>query len=185
MKDEELVEMFCNGDERAIGMLIEQYGRRIYNRCLSVTRRHEDAQECYNDCLYNLWLWIPKSKPYRLDMYIMRVAVNVSMDLVYHNRAIKRNKYDTDYSDEMELFVDDRNNMECYFDSYCIRRVLNSFYRNNSPDKVEIFKDRYYRQAKIKDIAKRYNISNSSAKMILMRMREKLRKDLAEEDIYF
>ena len=61
----------------------------------------------------------------------------------------------------------------------------NSFYRNNSSDKVEIFKDRYYRQAKIKDIAKRYNISNSNAKMILLRMREKLRKDLAEEDIYF
>lgn len=185
MKDEELVEMFCNGDENAIKMLMEQYGRLIYNRCLRITGRHEDAQECYNDCLYNLWLWIPKSRPYRLKLYIIRVAVNVSMDLVEHNRALKRNKYKTCCYEDVDFLYVGSNNMEGYFESYCIRKVMNRFYRNNTPDKVEIFKDRYYRQLKIKDIANRYNISNSSAKMILMRMREKLRKYLAEEDIYF
>ena len=185
MRDEELIEMFCNGDEYAIVILMEQYGRLIYNRCLSITGRHEDAQECYNDCLYNLWLWIPKSRPYRLRLYIMRVTVTVCMDLVEHNRVLKRNKYQTCCYDDVDFLSDGRNNMECYFDSYCIRRVLSRFYRNNSPDKVEIFKDRYYRQFKIKDIATRYNISNSGAKMILMRMRESLKKYLAEEDIYF
>ena len=185
MKDEELIEMFCNGDENAIKLLMEQYGRLIYNRCLSVTGHHEDAQECYNDCLYNLWLWIPKSRPYKLKLYVLRVAVNVCMDLVEHNQALKRNKYQTCCYEDVDFIGDGKNTMERYFESYCIRKVLKRLFRNNSPYKVAIFRDRYFRQSKIKDIAKRYNISNSSAKMILMRMRAKLRKYLAEEDIYF
>ena len=185
MKDEELVEMFCKGDELAIKILMEQYGRLIYNRCLSITGCHEDAQECYNDCLYNLWLWIPKSRPYRLKLYVIRVAVNISMDLVKHNRALKRNKYQMSCYDDVELLSDYKNNMECYFESYCIKKVLNRLYKNTSPEKVKIFKDRYLRQYKVNDIAARNNMSKSSAKMILMRMRAKLRKYLAEEDIYF
>ena len=185
MKDEELIEMFCNGDECAINRLMEQYGRMIHNYCLSVTGLHEDAQECYNDCLYNLWLWIPKSRPYRLRLYIIRVAINVSMDLVEHKKAMKRNKYQTCCYEDVDFLCDGRNNMECYFESYCIRNVLNRLYRNNSTYKVEIFKERYFQQAKIKDIATRYNISDSNAKMILLRMRENLRKYLKEEDIYF
>lgn len=185
MLDEELVEMFCDGNEGAITMLVERYGKLIYRRCLSITGKHEDAEECYNDCLYNLWIWIPKSKPCKLKMYIIRVAINVSMDLIDHKRSVKRGKYTTSGYDDVEDFSSFKNNMDCYFESYCIRKVIERFLKDISKEKEEIFAERYFKQAKIHDIARRHNLSDSSTKMILMRMRETLKKYLKEEDVYF
>lgn len=185
MMDEELIEMFCSGNEGAINILAEQYGKLIYSRCLMITGRHEDAEECYNDCLYNLWIWIPRSKPCKLRLYIIRVAINVSMDLIDHNRSIKRSKYKISGFDEVEEISCLKYNMERYFESYCIRKVINRFLRDISKEKEEIFAERYFMQAKICEIAKKHNISDSSAKMILMRMRESLKKYLKEEDVYF
>ena len=185
MKDEELVEMFCNGDESAITRLSEIYGRWIYNRCLRITGSHEDAEECYNDCLYKLWIWIPRSKPYKLKVYIYKVATNISIGLIAKKKVTKRGGFIVCTFEDMDFFSSFWDNTEYFVETYCIRKVFNDFLNDVSREKTEIFVERYFLQRKIEEISRKHNISKSKTKMILMRLRGILRKYLTQEDIYF
>lgn len=181
--DEELIEMICLRNEKAIELLYDTYGRMMYYVSLSITGHHEDAEECCNECLYILWKNIPITKPVHLCKYIKTIVYRVSMDKKAYNLAEKRCEfYKVNYEDSKKIYS--RNEIDCCMDKMAIINALTEFVSMLSKEKFIIFMERYGSELLIEEIAKKQKVSVSKVKMMLLRMKKELKKYLSEENIF-
>lgn len=183
MDDYEIVKLFCSKSELAITETIKKYGRYIYHICLCVTGRHEDAEECLNDSLYILWSRIPKSCPSSLPAYIRAVAYHVALGKLDYYRAAKRDRHLEELFDE-NIIISGGNNIEEHIERACIEEAFQKFIIKLPPEKLYVFMEKYKNSKSIKEISTKYGMSQSKVKMMLLRMRQELKKYLEEENIY-
>lgn len=183
MKDKEIIDMFCLGDEAAIEKVQNIYGRMMYCVSLGVTGHHEDAEECCNESLYILWNTIPRTRPKYLWAYIKTVVYRVSMDKKDYNMAGKRCEFCREYYDENKLPIV-HNEEDLCVEKLAIQNAINNFINLLPEEKLCIFRERYGLECLVEEIARKEDISVSKVKMMLLRMKRELRKCLREENIF-
>ncbi len=183
MKDKEIIDMFCLGDEAAIENVQNIYGRMMYCVSLSVTGHHEDAEECCNESLFILWNTIPRTRPKYLWPYIKTIVYRVSMDKKDYNMAGKRGEFYREYYDEENLAVE-YNEVDFCVEKLAIQNAINNFIKLLSEEKLSIFQERYGLGFLVEEIARKEDVSVSKVKMALLRMKRELKKCLREENIF-
>ena len=83
LSDSELVERTRGGDEDAFGALVERYMRPCYAVALSVTRRHEDAQDAAQESLLVALQRLEECRnPERFAGWLMTIVRNRARNLV-------------------------------------------------------------------------------------------------------
>lgn len=184
MEDKNIIKLFEDDPELAIAETLNKYGKYIYVIGLYVTGKHEDAEECLNDSLLILWKKIPCCKPEYLMAYIKKVAYRVALGKNDYNKAAKRNLYMEESFEEYELFLQSYNNLDTYLENKSINNAIKSFYKSLSFEKQIVFNERYMEGKSILQISRKYNMSESKVKMMLLRMRKELEKYLNDENIY-
>lgn len=70
MTDKRIIKLFKNGDEDALGAVIKKYGKLCLDIATDNTHSHEEAEECVNDALIELWHRISEDDPRDLPAYI-------------------------------------------------------------------------------------------------------------------
>ncbi len=183
MDDREIVELFCCKSERAISETMKKYGRYIYYICLYITGRHEDAEECLNDSLFILWRRIPMNRPHSLPAYIHTIAYHVALGRMDYYNAAKRDRQCEKLLDENSIpAIGD--NIEVHIERACIAAAFQKFILGLPAEKQIIFIEKYSNSRSIKEISDKYGMSPSKVKMMLLRMRQELKKCLEDENIY-
>jgi len=81
--DGELVRRARKGDRRAFGTLVDRYGRAAYSVALSVTRRHEDAEDAAQEAFVVALERLDECRdPERFGGWLMTIVRNRSKNLL-------------------------------------------------------------------------------------------------------
>ncbi len=182
MEDFEIVEMYWSRDESAIAQTDRKYGKYCRKIAYSILFDHEDTEECVNDTYLQTWNSLPPHRPEKLSTYLGKICRNISINLFEKLTAEKRGGLETEAClDEMADIVGRESGAEEQLDVSLLTDSINAFLRTCDPQVRKVFVQRYWYMLNVKEIAKENRISESNAKMTLLRTREKLKDYLQEE----
>ena len=184
MRDEEILRLYRERCEEAITETQRQYGALCGAIARNILQNGQDAEECVNDALHRAWCSIPPEEPRSLAAYLGRITRNVALNrLEKQNRQKRGGGEITLIWEELGEMLPDRDTPEQHWERRAIAAALERFLRGLTPEERILFLRRYWYVDSVQSIAARYAIKENTAKSILFRTREKLRRYLAGEGI--
>ena len=183
--ENELLKKLNGRDESALGDIQKNYGKMIYALSLRILGSREDAEECANDVLLEIWNTVPPKQPERISAYACMLARRTAIDKLRANTAGKRGGVEYILATaelENELCICDTAAED--IDSYEISELINGFLGSLSSRDRYIFIARYYAFEDISEIAVKLGMAKNAVNIRLSRMRKRLRCLFAERNIY-
>lgn len=183
MEDAEILALYWARNEDAIKETDAAYGRKLHVLSDKIVQNHEDSQECVSDTYMRAWDTIPPQRPNYFFAYLAKICRNFSLGRLAWKGAAKRNANIVSLTQEMEQCIPDRSH-ENKLEGEEIGRVLNRFLDSISLESRLVFMRRYWYADSVREIAVRYNFSESKVKTQLHRTRNMLHRYLESEGIY-
>ncbi|MCR4727726.1 MAG: sigma-70 family RNA polymerase sigma factor [Lachnospiraceae bacterium] len=181
MNDDQIVRMYWDRDEKAISVTSEKYGSYCLHIAGNILGNHEDAEECVNDTYLNTWNSIPTNRPEMLSTYLGKIVRNLSFNLYKKNRAEKRGAGQIGLVlDELAELIADSNRPEDELDCKLLSESVNRFLETLPAEKRKLFVCRYWYADSVKDIAKRFEMTENNVSVALSRLRTGLHNYLLE-----
>ena len=176
--DCEFVERVQNGDAEAFNPLVLKYQQKIYNLVYLRVHDRETAKDLCQDIFLKAFQGLPR---FRRDStfysWIYQIAVNCSVDFLR-----KRNRRKTLVFEELSFNTDNELPMISTHPSPSetleneeLGRIIREAVRRLSPGQRRVFKLRYRRGLRIKEIAVRLNKSEGTVKTHLYHAHRRLR----------
>ena len=184
MNDSQIVAMFFDRDQRAIGETDAKYGN--YCRCIvrNILQNKEDAEEAVSDTYLALWNTIPPHKPAVLRTFLGKIARRTALKQWEKLHTQKRGGGEVALAlEELSEYLSDGTTPETAMETAELTQILNEFLRKLPKEERQIFVCRYWYLDPIADIANRFGYTQSKVKSILARTRMKLRATLSKEGI--
>ena len=181
--DGEIVELLRRRDEIALRAVLTKYGALMHSLARQITGSEQDAEECVNDAVLELWNTVPPASPKQLSAFVGGIVRRRAIDRVRYNQAEKRagSEYCSSLEELEECLPDTFSEEES--DSDQIMQVIHQFMNKQKPDDRDMFLMRYFRFMSNEHIAARFGIRESTVVMRLVRMRKRLRKELEKNNI--
>ncbi len=178
MQDRDIIELYYARDERAISESSDKYGSYCLGIAQRILRNMQDAEECVNDTWLRAWRAIPPAYPDHLQQFLGGITRHVSLDKYRQN---KRHGTPTVAIDELCEVVASDVNVVTQAEEREMMIAIDRFLWSLPERECNVFIRRYYHFDEIKDIAKRYGLTQTNAKKILSRTRKSLREFLEKE----
>lgn len=184
MTDPEILTLFQQRDEQAVREAAKQYGGLCRSVGMQILGSAEDAEECLNDVMMQLWTHIPPEQPESLAAYCAVLMRNCCLKRYRARRAEKRGGGQTAAAlEELSGCIPSAEDTERQVDQILLRDALNRFLDGLPEDARNIFVRRYFYLSPEKEIAALSGVSLSKVKVTLHRTRKKLRRFLEEEGL--
>ena len=181
--EDALCEGLYHHDEAALETVSQRYGRLLRGLALRITGSAQDAEECANDALLDLWNAVPPDRPVHLLAYVSMLVRRRAVDCVRYKTAECRGGQEYEESmDELEDCLADPQGVS-ELDTLIIRDCLNRFLSRLPEDDRTIFLLRYFRFFTNAEIAEACGMRESTVVMRLVRIRKKLKRALEDEGI--
>jgi len=182
MDDNKIIELYFNRDESALSETDKKYGRYCYSIAYNILTDHEDSRESVNDTYLGAWNTMPPKNPPILSAFLGRITRNIALKRYREKTAVKRGGGAAAVSlDELSECIAASDTVEREFESQELARIVDSFLRGLPETERNVFIRRYWYCDEISAIAKRYGATKGKIKMMLLRSREKLAKELRKE----
>lgn len=183
MEDEEIVRLYFRRDEEAIRETDQSYGVKLNRLALRILNNREDAEECVNDTYLKAWDTIPPQRPRFLYAYLAKICRFFSFGKLDWKNAAKRKAEVVELTAEMESCIPD-GRVERQLEGEEIGRLVSRFLYSIPQENRLLFMRRYWYMESIQEIALRFGISESNAKIKLFRIRNQLKEFLEREGIH-
>lgn len=180
MEDAQIVTLYWDRDERAIGETDKKYGKYLHTIAYNILADREDSQESVNDTYLAAWDSMPPHKPAVLSTYLGKITRRISIDCFRRKNAQKRGSEYALSLEELEQCVG-RNTTEESVNLQALADAIGKYLETVSLDARRVFIGRYYYLDPVKDIARYCHITESKAKMLLLRTRQGLWEHLQKE----
>lgn len=190
MQDTEIVELYWERSELAIEETQKKYERYLMKIAYNILSDKEDSRESINDTYLAAWDSMPPHRPKVLSTYLGKLTRRISIDIFRRKNRSKRkaSEYELSLSELSEDTVKEANVHasghylpEDALDEKLLADLINRFLRELPEDARNLFIGRYYFLDSVKDVAGYCNMSESRAKTLLFRTRNKLREYLRKE----
>lgn len=176
----QLLQLLNSRDETALELINMRYGSLIRSLSERLLGSREDAEECLNDVLLEVWNTIPPARPLSVSSYACMIARRRAIDKIRKSSAEKRGGGEYFASlDELSEVISDEDEV----DSTELRDALNEFIGNLPTTDRALFMARYFGAESVANIAARHKMSTNAAALRLSRMRAKLRIFLEKRGI--
>lgn len=172
------------GDLRSFELLFDTYYRGLYCYAIDLVRNKEDAEENVMDLFQVLWenretIQIRTS----LKAYLFRCIHNQCINFIRHRETLARKS--SAYRDEALIYEEQRIpvNETFVFDRLIeaeMEKSLEKALETLPAQCREVFQLSRFQQLKIKEIAEKLSVSESTVKTQLFRAVEKLRQTLSQ-----
>lgn len=177
MDDNKIIRDFEDDAKLNIEKVIKTYNTYIYTVLKNSIASEEDIQEILSDVFFIFW---KKADALEKDIKVKSYLIGITRNLIKKKYAHYNIDYEFESFDDIqnELYsnIDIVNNLETTNKIEIVEEVLNSI----KEQEKEIFIMFYYQNKKVKDIAKKLNISVSKVKVTLHRLRKLAKKKLKE-----
>ena len=90
MEDTEIVTLLWQRKESALDEIIRRYGRLLKNFAGRILPTAQDAEECVNDTLLDIWNTVPPKHPASIASYAIMLTRRQSIDRLRRLTAKKR-----------------------------------------------------------------------------------------------
>ena len=185
MDDERIVELYWQRNEAAIACTEEKYGPYCLNIAGRILGNPEDAEECVNDVWLKAWASIPPNRPKRFRLYLAKLTRNRAINRYQELRAAKRGFGEADLVlGELAECLEGESDVEDEFVAGELRDCIRRFADGLPEREALMFIRSYFYLDRLDEIADRFNITQNNASVSLSRIRDKLRKKLAQEGFY-
>ena len=182
MDDNEILDLYFARSEQAIVQTDQKYGFYCYSIAKRILSDPLDAEESVNDTYAEVWKSIPPRRPKYFFAFLASICRHLSLNRVDWKQAAKRRAQVVPLTEEMENCIPDTVH-ERQMEAKELGKLLDLFLESLPKDSRLIFLRRYWYVDSVQDIAARYALRENTAKSILFRTREKLRRYLAGEGI--
>ena len=183
MHDENIIQLFFERSEQAIGELDKKYGRVCHSVAYNILNNRQDAEECVNDAYLGTWNAIPPERPNPLLAFVCKIVRNLSLKRYEQNTAAKRNsRYDV-AMEELEGCLASSVTVEEEIEARELTEIIQSFLDSLTKENRVIFLRRYWFSDSYADIARQVGISEKNVSVRLTRLRKDLRKYLMEREV--
>lgn len=184
MTDDEILNLYWARSEWAINATEERYGPYCRAIALHILGSERDAEECVNDALFRAWSSIPPNRPEHLRAYLGKIARNAALNRWERGSAQKRGQGQTELAlSELAECVPDREDVEKSAEGRELTQAVENFLLSQPFEKRNVFLQRYWYLASVKDIGAANRMSESKVKSLLYRMRKELRNYLEQEGL--
>lgn len=182
MDDKQIIKMYFERDEQAITATADKYSEFCRTIAFNILNSNEDCEEAINDTWLRVWNNIPPERPKSLPAYLVTIIRNISLDIYRKKYSKKRigNVMSTTL-DEISEMLPATINIEDQIEKKEVLTRINSFLETLPKKQRILFIRRYYYFDSIKDIAGKYNLSESYITVNLTRVRKKLANYLERE----
>lgn len=181
MDDNGIIRLYWDRNDQAISVTSEKYGRYCRSIAKNILNNDEDAEECVNDTYLNAWNSMPEHWPEQLSTFLGKITRNLSFNKYKHNCAEKRGGGETALVlDELADCVSGTGSVEQVIDRRELVMAINSFVRNLSTEKRNMFVRRYWYADPVSKIAKDCGMLQGSVSKALERTRKQLKAYLTE-----
>ncbi len=182
LDDEEIKRLYSARDERAIEETKQCYGRYILSIAYNILNNNEDALECENDVYLKLWNTVSDKCSADLKTHISVVTRSRAISMLRERNALKRGAGEPEnipvpIDDIAELLPDETVDNEI-IEKDELKSLINSFLSALPTEERTAFIKRYWFAEPVKTVAEEMDISQSKAKILLMRTRNKLKQHL-------
>ena len=183
MEDYEIIGLYYDRSEDAIAETDVKYGSLCRHIAVNILASREDVEECVNDTYLRTWDSIPPTRPQFFFAYLAKICRFLCFDVLDHKNAQKRSALVVELTHEMQQCIPDSRN-EDKVQGEQIGQNITAFLRTQSKQDRLLFMKRYWYGVSIKELAQQMQISESSAKVRLHRIRGRLKKYLESEGIW-
>lgn len=181
MDDNGIIQLYWDRNDQAISATSEKYGHYCKSIAKNILNNEEDAEECVNDTYLNAWNSMPTHWPEQLATFLGKITRNLSFNKYKHDHAEKRGSGEiTLVLEELTDCVSDTDNVEQMFDRQELVKAINSFVRNLSVSKRNIFVRRYWYADSVAEIANDNGMLQGTVSKTLERTRKELKAYLTE-----
>ena len=184
MDDAKIVDLYWSRSEQAIKETELKYGKYCRKISYNILADTADAEECVNDTYLKAWNSMPTNRPSRLAPYLGKLTRWLSLNRLRDQNSLKRGNGELplvldELAETLDSGFDTEKELEIKEQNRAIRHMLDGL------EKVErdVFLSRYWYAASIKEIAERFDFSESKVKTMLYRTRNKLLRQLQEEGL--
>lgn len=183
MEDTEIVALLWQRRESALDEIIRRYGRMLKSFARRILPTAEDAEECINDALLDIWNTIPQNRPTSVASYAAMLTRRRAIDRIRRLTAKKRGSgvYLVALDELEDCIPDHTASVE---DTGELREAINSFLSELSAGDRVIFMGRYFALESLESLAGSCGVTKNTINIRLSRMRKKLKAKLEERNIY-
>ena len=182
MEDAQIVTLYWQRDEAAIYETDRKYGRYLDRIARNILVDPEDSRESVNDTYYAAWNSIPPQRPGILTAYLGKLTRRISIDRLRKRTREKRGGSEYALSlEELAGTLSAGNTTEEAMDEKLLGEAISAFLRTLSPEARNTFIGRYYFLDPLAEVARYCGMSESKAKSLLFRTRQKLKEYLLKE----
>ena len=182
MVDEKIIDLYWARDEAAIHETDIKYHPYCGAIAIRILEDREDAEECVNDTWLHTWNAIPPERPGILSAFLGRITRNLSIDR-YRARHAARRRTNMETIDLELADLEGRYHLDEQVEDRVIAAAISDFLRRTDQFSRILFVRRYWYMESIRDIAERYEVSESKVKSNLFSTRKALRQHLLEEGV--
>lgn len=182
MKDEQIVALYWDRNEAAIGETAQKYGAYLSKIAFNVLSDFEDSKECVNDTYLKAWNSMPEHRPGILSTYLGKIVRQLSIDVYRKRKAVKR--YASEYAlslSELEDSFAGGSTPQQEMDAKLLEEAINTFLHTLSKDARNTFVGRYYFFDSLKEVAAYCGMSEAGVKSMLHRTHQSLKEYLVKE----
>ena len=184
MDDKQIVALYFQRREQAIEETAAKYGNYCYAIARNILDNQEDAEEAVNDAYMGLWNAIPPHKPAVLSTFLGKITRRAALKRWTQNRTQKRGGGETALAlEELSEYISVGGGPETVIETAELTQLLNRFLQTLPKEERTVFVCRYWYLDPIRDIAQRFDCSQSRVKSMLARTRKKLHTYLKKEGI--
>ena len=145
-----------------------------------ILKNNEDAEETVSDALLATWYGIPPDRPSSFPAYLYKTVRNKAITRLRSELRAGRGKANVPF-EEIEPFLPDAFSVDDAIDSAVLSGIINTFLRDMDALPRRVFICRYFSGMEIKQISKKFGISQSKTKTLLDRSRKALGERLKKE----
>ena len=178
-RDQLLVSAAQSGCRTALDELFNLYSRRVYRTILAITKNSEDAEDAMQDSFLRAFLAINRFEG-RANFYswLTRIAINSALMILRTRRSRSECSLTplTEATDEAVPieFKDSAPDPEEIYYQRQRRSTLDRTIHGLPPDLREVVRARIVEECSVREVARRFNISEAAAKSRLYRARTRL-----------
>lgn len=184
MNDSQILAMIAARQQDGIGQLSEKYGAYAHAVALRFVGSSQDAEECVNDALLDVWNAKNIKEIRSLKAFVATCVRRRAVDLLRRANAEKRSQNLCVLLSELSE-VCDAHTTESRYEAKALGARLDAFVRALKQPDRNIFLLRYFYGMEIVEIAKRQHMSRSAVDNRLSRCRKKLSAHLEEHNEQF
>ena len=175
MKDQDIISLYFDRDERAIIETDKKYGKLCMDISMNVLKSKPDAEECVNDTYLKTWNRIPPVRPDSLGAFVCRIVRNFSIKRYRDLHRARRNRDLTVSLEELEDCIPMPEEAQALLSD-----LITEFLKSQGETDRVLFMGRYFYALAVNDLAKRMDMTPNAVSLRLGRTREKLRSYLEE-----